>query len=198
MSWLRDRVRATPQGAPPDVLRQYARCYIMMMIGGGLFPDKTNNIVSLRFPSLCQPGRDIVVFPLASRLNGLPHPSRDTHTQRMLELRYQLDRIGFDEFVWTPYTLPAWRDIEPDWVREEGEVETWRAVVPIFLFMFVRFHHADRLKRQFKSEQPIPEDPVNLDGFLSSSTRGDDKWWPNELSYWYELWNNHKSRGHQI
>ncbi|MED6175134.1 hypothetical protein PIB30_075555 [Stylosanthes scabra] len=117
------------------------------------------------------------------RLSGLPRASRDSHARRMLDIRYGLDRMGCDEFVWTPYTLPAWRDIEPDWVRDEGEVETWTAVVPILLFMFVRFHHADRVKRQFESEQPVPEDPVNLDGFLTVSARGDDKWWPDELSY---------------
>ncbi|MED6190774.1 hypothetical protein PIB30_109170, partial [Stylosanthes scabra] len=35
--------------------------------------------------------------------------------------------------------------------------------------MYVRFHHVDRVKRQFGSEQPIPLDPVNLDGFLRAS-----------------------------
>ncbi|MED6141136.1 hypothetical protein PIB30_100351 [Stylosanthes scabra] len=88
LSWLRQRVQMTPgDGAPPDVPRQYARCYIMMMIGGALFPDKTNNIVSLRhnnlemsaflplviswiyqrFPHFCPPGKDLMAFPLVSR-----------------------------------------------------------------------------------------------------------------------------------
>ncbi|MED6123356.1 hypothetical protein PIB30_048411 [Stylosanthes scabra] len=59
MTWLRQRVQMTPgNGAPPDVLRQYARCYIMMMIWGTLFPDKTNNIVSLRWAR--QPGDEWV------------------------------------------------------------------------------------------------------------------------------------------
>ncbi|MED6172368.1 hypothetical protein PIB30_049448 [Stylosanthes scabra] len=32
-TWLRDRVRQTPADGPLDVLRQYARCYILLMIG---------------------------------------------------------------------------------------------------------------------------------------------------------------------
>ncbi|MED6134263.1 hypothetical protein PIB30_035432 [Stylosanthes scabra] len=56
--------------------------------------------------------------------------------------------------------------------------------------MYVRFHHVDRVKRQFGSEQPIPLDPVNLDGFIRASARGEDKWWPAELDYW--------AREHQI
>ncbi|MED6174807.1 hypothetical protein PIB30_072448 [Stylosanthes scabra] len=36
------------------------------------------------------------------------------------------------------------------------------------------------MKRQLGGEQPIPEDPVNLDGFLEVSTRGEDQWWPTK------------------
>ncbi|MED6210001.1 hypothetical protein PIB30_059975 [Stylosanthes scabra] len=50
--------------------------------------------------------------------------------------------------------------------------------------MYVRFHHADRVKRQFGGEQPVPMALVNLDGFLDATARGDDRWWPDELAYW--------------
>ncbi|MED6211777.1 hypothetical protein PIB30_076814, partial [Stylosanthes scabra] len=46
-TWLRDRVRHTPADGPPDVLRQYARCYILLMIGCWLFPGKSDNMVSV-------------------------------------------------------------------------------------------------------------------------------------------------------
>ncbi|MED6174400.1 hypothetical protein PIB30_068642 [Stylosanthes scabra] len=84
----------------------------------------------------------------------------------MLDLINELDRVVFDDFVWTPYMSPAWRDIELGWVTEEGEIDTWRATVPIVLFMYVRLHHVDHVKRQFGSQQAIPLDPVNLDEFL--------------------------------
>ncbi|MED6172572.1 hypothetical protein PIB30_051332 [Stylosanthes scabra] len=86
----------------------------------------------------------------------------------MLDLRNELDRVGFDDFMWTPYMSPAW------------------------------FHHVDRVKRQFGSEHPIPLDPVNLDRFLRASAKGEDKWWPTELDYWYGFWNNRRAREHQI
>ncbi|MED6157217.1 hypothetical protein PIB30_021414 [Stylosanthes scabra] len=47
LSWLRDRVRHTPAHAPEDKLRQFARCYILLMIGCWLFPDKSDNMVSV-------------------------------------------------------------------------------------------------------------------------------------------------------
>ncbi|MED6161983.1 hypothetical protein PIB30_066069 [Stylosanthes scabra] len=143
-----------------------------------------------RFPCFYPPDRDLVVFPLVSRV--------DTHARRMLEFQNELDRVGVDDFVWTPYMAPQWRVIEPGWVNDVGEIETWMATVPIVLFMYIRFHHVDRMKRQFRSEQAIPLDPVNLDGFLRASARGDDKWWPDELAYWYGFWHNRRSRDHQI
>ncbi|MED6163874.1 hypothetical protein PIB30_084218 [Stylosanthes scabra] len=82
MTWLRQRVQATPRDGAS--------------------------------PSLCPPGRDLFVFPIVSRLNGLGQSSREHHSRRMLDLRNELDRVGFDDFVWTPYILPTWRDIEPD------------------------------------------------------------------------------------
>ncbi|MED6210911.1 hypothetical protein PIB30_068549 [Stylosanthes scabra] len=64
--------------------------------------------------------------------------------------------------------------------------------------MYVWFHHVDRVKRQFGSEQAVPLDPVNLDGFDRASARGDDKWWPTELAYWYGFWHNRRRPEHQI
>ncbi|MED6161103.1 hypothetical protein PIB30_057594 [Stylosanthes scabra] len=75
---------------------------------------------------------------------------------------------------------PHWRAIEPGWVNEVGEVETWLAA------------------RQFGSEQAVPLDPVNLDRFDRASARGDDKWWPTELVYWYGFWHNRRRPEYQI
>ncbi|MED6201293.1 hypothetical protein PIB30_093479 [Stylosanthes scabra] len=132
------------------------------------------------------------------RLNGLGQISWDTHARRILEFRNELDRVGVDDFVVTPYMDPQWCVTEPGWVNEVGGIETWLATVPIVLFMYIRFHHVDRVKRQFGSEQAVPLDPVNLDGFIRASARDDDKWWPDELAYWYGFWHNRRSRYHQI
>ncbi|QHN76780.1 uncharacterized protein DS421_19g646920 [Arachis hypogaea] len=40
--WLRDRVHQMPQTEDPESFRQYARCYIMLLIGGYLITDKSN------------------------------------------------------------------------------------------------------------------------------------------------------------
>ncbi|XP_015972334.1 serine/threonine-protein phosphatase 7 long form homolog [Arachis duranensis] len=52
--WLWDRVRQMLQIDDPETLRQYARCYIMLLIGGYLMTDKSNNLVHLRWLPLLQ------------------------------------------------------------------------------------------------------------------------------------------------
>ncbi|XP_016191699.1 serine/threonine-protein phosphatase 7 long form homolog [Arachis ipaensis] len=47
--WLRDRVHQMPPTDDPETLRQYARCYIMLLIGRYLLTDKSNNLVHVRW-----------------------------------------------------------------------------------------------------------------------------------------------------
>ncbi|MED6160812.1 hypothetical protein PIB30_054803 [Stylosanthes scabra] len=172
----RDRVRQTPVDGPPDVLRQYARCYILLMIGCWLFPDKSDNMV----------------------LNGLRQGNRDMHDRRMIAARADLDRVGLAQFVCTPYDDPAWDALRLAWMLTVEEQLTWRAVVPIVGFMYVRMHHVDRVKRQLEGEQQVPADPVNLDGFLSASARGEDQWWPVKNAEWYDAWRGRFGEEQQV
>ncbi|RYR67758.1 hypothetical protein Ahy_A03g014162 [Arachis hypogaea] len=52
--WLRDCVYQMPPIDDPETLRQYARCYIMLLIRGYLMMDKSNNLVHLRWLPLLQ------------------------------------------------------------------------------------------------------------------------------------------------
>ncbi|RYQ91644.1 hypothetical protein Ahy_B09g097631 [Arachis hypogaea] len=45
--WLRDRVCHMPQTDDPETLQQYARYYILLLIGGYLMTNKSNNLVYL-------------------------------------------------------------------------------------------------------------------------------------------------------
>ncbi|MED6200018.1 hypothetical protein PIB30_081244 [Stylosanthes scabra] len=96
-------------------------------------------------------------------LSLLSQTSRDHHVGRISRLRYEIDTLRFDDFIWTPYILSVWGGICPAWISDEGELQTWRASVSIVCFMFVQYHPANRVKRQFGFEQPIPVDPP-LDG----------------------------------
>ncbi|MED6157218.1 hypothetical protein PIB30_021415 [Stylosanthes scabra] len=50
-----------------------------------------------RFPTFCSEARDVIVFPLVSRLTGYRQMNRDSHERRMVQIRSQLDRLGVHE-----------------------------------------------------------------------------------------------------
>ncbi|RYR27972.1 hypothetical protein Ahy_B01g052048 [Arachis hypogaea] len=49
VTWLRDRVRHMSATVDAATFRQYTRCYIMLLIGGYLMTDKSNNQVYIRW-----------------------------------------------------------------------------------------------------------------------------------------------------
>ncbi|MED6195636.1 hypothetical protein PIB30_039789 [Stylosanthes scabra] len=81
----------------------------------------------------------------------------------------------------------------PDWMRAHPEVYTWRSALPVVCFNFVHMHHIDRVIRQYGGEQPVPRLPVDVTRYMSSTGRGDDVWWPQRLSTWYEGWQRRRS-----
>ncbi|MED6179283.1 hypothetical protein PIB30_115701, partial [Stylosanthes scabra] len=74
----------------------------------------------------------------------------------------------------------------PDWMSAQPEVHTWRSAVPVVCFNFVHMHHIDRVIRQYGGEKPVPRLPVDVTRYMASTGRGDDVWWPQRLSTWYE------------
>ncbi|MED6146700.1 hypothetical protein PIB30_036936 [Stylosanthes scabra] len=58
----------------------------------------------------------------------------------------------------------------------------------------VHMHHVDRVLRQYGGEQPVPRVPVDLTRFMTSTGRGEDRWWPDYLSTWYAGWQARGSR----
>ncbi|QHN92446.1 uncharacterized protein DS421_17g583820 [Arachis hypogaea] len=49
LKWHKTRLQQMPLNLPDDVLIQYARCYILYLLGDMLLPDKANNTVHVRY-----------------------------------------------------------------------------------------------------------------------------------------------------
>ncbi|MED6199643.1 hypothetical protein PIB30_077826 [Stylosanthes scabra] len=54
-------------------------------------------------------------------------------------------------------------------------------------------HHIDRVIRQYGGEQPVPRLPIDVTRHISSTGCGDDVWWPDRLSTWYDGWRRRRS-----
>ncbi|QHO24483.1 uncharacterized protein DS421_12g372600 [Arachis hypogaea] len=63
------------------------------------------------------------------------------------------------------------------------------------MLQFVEFYQADRVKHQFGSEQPVPDDPVNVNRFLTTTGREEDVWWPTRLHEWYDSFRSRFEEG---
>ncbi|RYR26099.1 hypothetical protein Ahy_B02g060255 [Arachis hypogaea] len=143
-----------PPDAPtddPETLWQYARCYIMLLIGGYLLTDKLNNLVHLRwlplledfgrcralswgsaiyqrFPQWCPVDRRNYQYPMAVRLVRLQQQSRNQHEARVLRWWVSINRLRFDEALCHP------------WFFKKEEWGTWMSVFPLIYFNIVLFH----------------------------------------------------------
>ncbi|MED6184305.1 hypothetical protein PIB30_046176 [Stylosanthes scabra] len=147
-----------------------------------------------RFLRFCPNTLAQTTWPLASRLIGYQQPDRDRQEGRLLRLREALDRSDIDRFRWTPYDTHELQVIVPDWIRSHLEIYTWRSAVPVVCFNMVHMHHVDRVLRQYGGEQPVPMAPVDLTRLMTSTGRGEDRWWPDTLNRWYDGWRGRGNR----
>ncbi|MED6180819.1 hypothetical protein PIB30_013902 [Stylosanthes scabra] len=133
MVWLRERLQHIPVDADPDTLRQYARCYIMLFIGGYLMPDKSGNLI--RWTPYDTPGIQALI-PDWMRSQGEVHTWRSAvpvvcfnfvgmhHIDRVIRQyggeqpvpRHPVDVTRFmnntarGDDVWWPTRLQTWYD----------------------------------------------------------------------------------------
>ncbi|MED6211460.1 hypothetical protein PIB30_073852 [Stylosanthes scabra] len=185
------------------MLRQYAKCYILLFIGGYLMPDTSSNLVHIRWVPLLRDldacaelsflrwfprDLDVAAWPLAPRLISYQQSDRDKQEGRLLRWREALDRSDIALFRWTPYNAQDLQAIVPEWIRSHAEIYTWRSAVDIVCFNYVHMHHIDRVLRQYGREQPVPRDSVDVTRFMTSTDRGDNRWWPDTLISWYDGW----------
>ncbi|XLS46312.1 hypothetical protein HN51_003177 [Arachis hypogaea] len=134
MTWMRDKVAHVPAKADLDTLLQYVRCYLMMLIGGFLFTNKSAILVLLRWLPLLEnfhrysqlswesallchtyhllctaAGRDVTDI---ARLGGLGQQGRDHHDGRIQSLHRRINALTFDQL----------RQIASDWLMSDTEI----------------------------------------------------------------------------
>ncbi|MED6208919.1 hypothetical protein PIB30_049691 [Stylosanthes scabra] len=98
MVWLREKLQHIPADADEHTLRQYARCYILLFIGGYLMHD--NAVLAWTYRSLCNAAErrttDIArCVPLILSMDISP-VSRACHTHppcRCMAVGKEVDRI---------------------------------------------------------------------------------------------------------
>ncbi|KAF1882120.1 hypothetical protein Lal_00038764 [Lupinus albus] len=94
-------------------------------------------------------------------------------------IRSMLDRLRMDQ---TPYQNIDFMGQIPDMARSR---------VPLICFAIVEWHAADRVMRQFGLQQPIPQDPINLQKQHKMDLRGKNDYnWQQKHDQWIQIWNH--------
>lgn len=89
--------------------------------------------------------------------------------------------------MWTPYVFV------PSNLFEGHQI--WQANIPLICFHIIEWHCPDRVLRQFGQDQPIPEDPVDIDWEHTQQLKGKmDIDWRTEQERYIKIWNNRHSR----
>ncbi|KAF1885815.1 hypothetical protein Lal_00042684 [Lupinus albus] len=97
-------------------------------------------------------------------------------------IRSMLDCLHIDQFVWTPYQNIDVVGQIPDMARSR---------VPLICFAIIEWHAADRVMRQFGLQQPIPQDPINLQKQHKMDLRGKNDYnWQQKHDQWIQIWNH--------
>ncbi|XP_027364596.1 serine/threonine-protein phosphatase 7 long form homolog [Abrus precatorius] len=160
MSWLDEHFNHIGMHNQNVVqITQFAKAYILMLIGGFMLPDHSSSRVSLcmttnidrvtigglvalivmwawdRFPHLAPSNPPHTRVNLSYGVRWLSHGTRKGKKD-VQSYRYILDRLTRDEIVWVPYSMKLINMLPPIY---RDSMDLWRVVVPLICFQSISF-----------------------------------------------------------
>ncbi|MBA0729159.1 hypothetical protein Golax_025343, partial [Gossypium laxum] len=139
MAWLRRNFARLDEDSTKVKRERHARAYILQIIGGILMPDKSQNVVHLRWLPKLVDFREAGKLSWGSTVLATFHIELPTELQ---DIRLLLDQRLEANFEWTPYEDPAIQKVIP----EEFFVNpnTWHVKVSLVVYATVQMHETDR------------------------------------------------------
>ncbi|RYQ83398.1 hypothetical protein Ahy_B10g102078 [Arachis hypogaea] len=165
-TWFHERFRVLPADATEDIVRIYARAYIMMLLSSQLFADKNANRVHLRWLPYVASLDDLGRYSWGSAALAWWAqylPRNDAVDQRVVAARLSLDRLRVHDIVWEPYSTPDVAAIVHPEILLDQHRRLWTAVTSLIYFAAIEWHQVDRVMPQFGGVQHLPRLPLNID-----------------------------------
>ncbi|XP_027358747.1 serine/threonine-protein phosphatase 7 long form homolog [Abrus precatorius] len=177
---------ALPHNAYEETIIRYTRAYIMILLGGVLFSDKSSFRAWYKIPQLAPRHHHPLTFPLTLRWKSYRSSTR-LHIDKLLRYRRIIDSIGINGFRWMPYNNNKVRNLTPRFVYDEADI--WAFVTALIQFAVIEWHPADHVVQQFGGAQHIRIVPINIDQLHAKDGRGDlDIWWSEYHVTWHAAW----------
>uniref|UniRef100_A0A2N9EVS4 Aminotransferase-like plant mobile domain-containing protein n=1 Tax=Fagus sylvatica TaxID=28930 RepID=A0A2N9EVS4_FAGSY len=147
LNWLAQQFPPLATDADDVTVERYARMYILQLMGGSIFADKSQDKVHLMFLTLLED------FDVAGKYSWggatlawfLPHCATEVDYGGILSLSLTFRDNLYREVVWQPYSDEVIADL-----LEYCTVgkEIWRTVAPLICFHIVEKHYPDRNRRE--------------------------------------------------
>ncbi|KAF7833529.1 serine/threonine-protein phosphatase 7 long form-like protein [Senna tora] len=223
MSWLDDQFRELPENASEVTVQQFARAYILRLIGGVLFVDKSSRFVHLVYLPLLED------FQVAGTYSWGSACLAFLYREMCKASDYDVKEIGgacllLQLWVWERFPLLSPKklglvvhDRSPSgeeygralpgplgcrWQRCKGIPELsshalsqYRLQLDRLKAREAKWHQPDRVLRQFGLCQPIPRHPFQPPHLHDVSLRGrHDVNWQQEHRQYISLWQNRRNQ----
>ncbi|XP_075500293.1 serine/threonine-protein phosphatase 7 long form homolog [Primulina tabacum] len=129
----------------------------------------------------------IPISPYGARWKiGFSYTHSPIHAVKII--RDSLDRMNNNEFNWVVYQK---NDIDVMTITDSYDNKIWRCVCPLICFDIVEMHRPNRVMRQFRRRQSIPESAVDNDDMHNITRIGHRNTdWRDYHRHSIGLWNN--------
>ncbi|KAH9619811.1 hypothetical protein KSS87_001162 [Heliosperma pusillum] len=166
IGWLTENFSGLPEQANEQVLHQYVRAYLLILMATVMFPDKSGNDIQVVYLPLLRDLDAIDDFSWGSAVLATLYRNlcrwlsvhhrrpQGTTITTLLGYRDALDNMRPDQFVWQPYPQAIFSFLPEACYNDSGE---WCVVSPMICFDIVEWHLPNRVARQFGWKQNIPE-----------------------------------------
>ncbi|KAL0356185.1 UNVERIFIED_CONTAM: Serine/threonine-protein phosphatase 7 long form [Sesamum radiatum] len=160
-------VEITHDTPRPTVL-QYTRCMAMLLLGGLMYPDSSENLVRLLYLSKLEEINAARNYSWGSAGNYVMPVSK---AKRQLVVHCNCYSLSGNHMTWNSNRIMAYA---ADFTRK-----LWRSACPLIFYAIVEIHHPERVLRQFGMRQNILKMPDSRDMTLhqiSSKARTGTDW----------------------
>ncbi|RYR22311.1 hypothetical protein Ahy_B03g067599 [Arachis hypogaea] len=175
-----------PPTDDPETLRQYARCYIMLLIGGYMM---TGQVEQLGPPALCRAlswGSAVLAWTYQS-LCSAAHQGV-TIAIDVLDIP-EISSVVSTGASWLDYSSRAEISMRLGFCDGEYRLTSYNSMsyITVLSVCMEVFHQVDRVRQQFNGEQ-----------LLTSTGQGEDVWWLDRHHDWHNRWRSHFDPSHRI
>ncbi|KAH9611124.1 hypothetical protein KSS87_011978 [Heliosperma pusillum] len=196
IGWLTENFSGLPEQANEQVLHQYVRAYLLILMATVMFPDKSGNDIQVVYLPLLRDLTAIDDFSWGSAFLATLYLTgpKNVHRRRpqgttittLLGYRDALDNMRPDQFVWQPYPQAIFSFLPEACYNDSGE---WSVVSPMICFDIVEWHLPNRVARQFGWKQNIPE-PADTESKLHKMDKrgAHSRNWADYHSTYLAMW----------